>query len=125
MPGVRVLHGYTRDGAGDLDGYFDAEHLAAAMPEPDAVFVCGPPALVEAVRAHVPDAKSESFVPPVFTTPARIVRRPRVVHRQRRRASPTTAGRCSSRPRPRASLPKADAEWASATAAPAARPAAW
>ena len=29
MPGVRVLHGYTREGAGDLDGYFDAEHLAA------------------------------------------------------------------------------------------------
>ena len=70
MAGVRVLHGYTRDGAGDLDGYFDAGHLAAAMPAPDAVFVCGPPALVEAVRAHVPDAKSESFVPPVLTTPA-------------------------------------------------------
>ena len=34
-----------------------------------AVFVCGPPALVEAVRALCPDAKSESFVPPVFTTP--------------------------------------------------------
>jgi stearoyl-CoA 9-desaturase NADPH oxidoreductase len=70
MSGVRVLHGYTRDGAGDLDGYFDAEHLAAAMPAPDAVFVCGPPALAEAVRAHVPDAKAESFVPPVLTAPA-------------------------------------------------------
>jgi stearoyl-CoA 9-desaturase NADPH oxidoreductase len=70
MSGVRVLHGYTRDGAGDLDGYLDAEHLAAAMPAPDAVFVCGPPALVEAVRAHAPDAKAESFVPPVLTAPA-------------------------------------------------------
>ena len=34
MPGVRVLHGYTREGAGDLTGHFDADHLAAAMPEP-------------------------------------------------------------------------------------------
>ncbi|MCT7660829.1 ferredoxin reductase [Mycobacterium deserti] len=70
MAGVRVLHGYTREGAGDLDGHFDADHLAAAMPRPDAVFVCGPPALVEAVRAHCPDAKAESFVPPVITVPA-------------------------------------------------------
>ena len=70
MPGVRVLHGYTREGAGDLDGYFDAEHLAGAMPEPDAVYVCGPPALVDAVRAHRPDAHFESFVPPTFTMPA-------------------------------------------------------
>ena len=70
MTGVRVLHGYTRDGQGDLAGYFDAEHLATAMPEPDAVFVCGPPALVDAVRAHCPDAKSESFVPPDLTVAA-------------------------------------------------------
>ncbi|WP_333892019.1 ferredoxin reductase [Mycolicibacterium gadium] len=67
MSGVRVLHGYTRDGQGDLTGYFDAVHLAAAMPEPDAVYVCGPQALVDAVRTHAPDALSESFVPPVFT----------------------------------------------------------
>ena len=33
MPGVRVLHGYTRSGEkGDLRGHFDATHLAAAMP---------------------------------------------------------------------------------------------
>jgi ferredoxin-NADP reductase len=70
MTGVRVLHGYTRDGIGDVTGYFDADHLAAAMPEPDAVFVCGPPALVDAVRAHCPAAHSESFVPPTFTVPA-------------------------------------------------------
>jgi ferredoxin-NADP reductase len=71
MSGVRVLHGYTRGGEGDLTGYFDAEHLAAAMPEPGddtAVFVCGPPELVQAVRKHYPEALSESFVPPVFTT---------------------------------------------------------
>ena len=70
MPGVDVLHGYTRSSeAGELDGYFGAEHLSAAMPWPDAVYVCGPPALVEAVRAHCADAKWESFVPPVFTVP--------------------------------------------------------
>jgi ferredoxin-NADP reductase len=68
MRGVRDLHGYTRDGVGDLTGHFDGSHLAAAMPNPDAVYVCGPPALVDAVRAQCPDAKSESFVPPVFAT---------------------------------------------------------
>ena len=70
MTGIRVLHGYTRDGQGDLVGYFDAEHLATAMPEPDLVYVCGPPALVDAVRAHCPDATSESFVPPDLTVAA-------------------------------------------------------
>jgi ferredoxin-NADP reductase len=70
MPGVRVLHGYTRDGRGDLVGHFDADHLAAAMAEPDAVFVCGPQALVDAVRAQCPDARSESFVPPTFNVSA-------------------------------------------------------
>ncbi|KHO23340.1 ferredoxin reductase [Mycolicibacterium setense] len=70
--GVRVLHGYTRDGAeGDLDGHFGPAHLAAAFAgaQPDAVFVCGPQALVEAVREVRPDALSESFVPPVFAMP--------------------------------------------------------
>jgi stearoyl-CoA 9-desaturase NADPH oxidoreductase len=67
LPGVRVLHGYTRETAGsDLVGRFGPEHLSTAMPNPDAVFVCGPPALVDAVRELRPDAFSESFVPPVF-----------------------------------------------------------
>jgi stearoyl-CoA 9-desaturase NADPH oxidoreductase len=71
MPGVRVLHGYTRTTEGsDLDGRFGPAHLAAAMPDPDAVFVCGPPALVEAVRGHCANVRSESFVPPVFDVPA-------------------------------------------------------
>jgi stearoyl-CoA 9-desaturase NADPH oxidoreductase len=70
LTNVRVLHGYTRDGGGDLDGRFGAEHLAAAMPDPELVYVCGPPALVDAVTAHCPDARSESFVPPVFEVPA-------------------------------------------------------
>jgi ferredoxin-NADP reductase len=74
MAGVRVLRGYTRSSQGsDLEGRFAAAHLAAAMPDPGndtAVFVCGPPELVEAVREYCPDMKSESFVPPVFTAPA-------------------------------------------------------
>ncbi|MGX9790217.1 ferredoxin reductase [Mycobacterium sp. MMS18-G62] len=71
MHGVRVLHGYTRSAEGaDLEGHFGEEHLAAAMPEPDAVFVCGPPALVAAVREHCANVSSESFVPPVFDAQA-------------------------------------------------------
>jgi NAD(P)H-flavin reductase len=70
MREVRVLHGYTRtDARGDLDGYFGSGHIAAAMPHPDAVYVCGPPALVAAVREECANVKSESFVPPVFTVP--------------------------------------------------------
>jgi ferredoxin-NADP reductase len=70
MPGVRVLHGYTRSAGGELDGRFGAAHLAAAMPDPDAVFVCGPPALVDSVREHCADVHSESFVPPALDVPA-------------------------------------------------------
>jgi stearoyl-CoA 9-desaturase NADPH oxidoreductase len=71
MPNVVVLHGYTRSAGGaDLDGHFGRDHLAAAMPEPDAVYVCGPPALVAAVREHCPNTISESFVPPVFNVSA-------------------------------------------------------
>ncbi|MFV0495132.1 flavin reductase family protein [Mycobacterium sp.] len=70
MPGVRVLHGYTRSGTGDLAGRFGAEHLAAAMPTPDAVFVCGPTALIDAVKAHCENVFTESFVPPVIEAPA-------------------------------------------------------
>lgn len=72
--GVRVLHGYTRASGGDLVGHFDEQHLRAAMPNPEVVYVCGPPALVEAVRAVVgalTDAtvESESFAPQPFLVP--------------------------------------------------------
>ena len=70
MRGVRVLHGFTRSGSGDLTGRFGPEHLAAAMPAPDAVFVCGPTALVDAVREHCENVFTESFVPPAATAPA-------------------------------------------------------
>ena len=70
QPGVRVLHGYTRSDAGDLVGRFGPEHLAAAMPAPDAVFVCGPAGLVDAVRQHCDNVYAESFVPPALGAPA-------------------------------------------------------
>jgi stearoyl-CoA 9-desaturase NADPH oxidoreductase len=67
MPDVRVLHGYTRSGQpGDLDGHFGPDHLAAAMPSPDAVYACGPPALIQSVREHCDHVSSESFEPPVL-----------------------------------------------------------
>lgn len=66
MPGVRVLHGLTRDGVGDVVGKLGAAHLSVAMSDPEAVFVCGPSALIDAVRVLRPDARYESFVPPAF-----------------------------------------------------------
>jgi stearoyl-CoA 9-desaturase NADPH oxidoreductase len=67
MPNVTVLRGYTRKAAGsDVEGRFGTGHLPATMATPDAVYVCGPPALVDAVREIFPNAASESFVPPVF-----------------------------------------------------------
>lgn len=71
MPGVRVLHGYTRSGGGDLNGRFGPEHLAATMAEPDAVFVCGPTALISAVREHCSNVHAESFVAPTIEVPAK------------------------------------------------------
>ncbi|AKS35492.1 flavin reductase family protein [Mycolicibacterium goodii] len=73
MPGVRVLHGYTRDHAGtDLTGRFGPAHLEAALlgDPPDAVYVCGPPDLVAAVQKHCDNVQAESFVPPTFDATA-------------------------------------------------------
>jgi ferredoxin-NADP reductase len=68
MPEVTVLHGYTRSTGGEVSGHFGPAHLAA-FEAPDAVYVCGPPALVAAVRDACPTASAESFVPPVFVVP--------------------------------------------------------
>lgn len=65
--GVQVLVSYTRSGVGDLTGHVSAAHLDGALADPDAVYVCGPAALVDAVRALHPQARSESFVPKVYT----------------------------------------------------------
>jgi ferredoxin-NADP reductase len=71
MPNVRVLFGYTRGEGGDLVGHFNDDHLEAAMPDADAVFVCGPPPLAEAVQRLCPEALAESFVPKPFVLPER------------------------------------------------------
>ncbi len=63
LTGTRVLYGYTRAEGGDVRGRFDRGHLSAALTDPDAVYVCGPTDLVEAVRAVRPDAVAESFRP--------------------------------------------------------------
>lgn len=70
LPDVRVLHACTRSQGGDLQGHLDPRHLATAMPDPDAVYVCGPPALVDAVRQQYPQAVAESFVPAPLVIPA-------------------------------------------------------
>jgi ferredoxin-NADP reductase len=71
MSGVKVLHGFTRATVGsDLEGRFGPDHLAAAMPQPDAVYVCGPKPLVDAVNEHCANVCAESFVPPVFDVSA-------------------------------------------------------
>ncbi len=66
---VRVLHVCTRGTGGDLRGHLDEGHLTAAMPDPDAVYVCGPPALVDALRRHHPGAVAESFAPMPLVIP--------------------------------------------------------
>ncbi|CAN5180309.1 ferredoxin reductase [soil metagenome] len=68
MPDITVRHGYTRSTDGDISGHFAPAHVAG-VDTPDAVYVCGPPALVDAVREVFPGAQSESFVPPIFVVP--------------------------------------------------------
>ena len=69
LPDVRVVHACTREPGGELDGHFTEQHLMAAMAEPDAVYVCGPHALIEAVRSHYPQAVAESFAPAPLVIP--------------------------------------------------------
>jgi stearoyl-CoA 9-desaturase NADPH oxidoreductase len=81
-PGLRVARGFTRAAAGlgstrrprgvdaALTGRFQRQHLQAVMPEhrDAATFVCGPPALIEAVRSvwaqdGLPEPVVETFTP--------------------------------------------------------------
>jgi ferredoxin-NADP reductase len=71
-PNFQLSRSYTRaPGAGELDGHFSPAHL----PQSDAsfaaaeTFACGPPALLDAIRATWADSLEqrlhvESFVPP-------------------------------------------------------------
>ncbi len=71
-PNLRLARAYTREPGGELEGYFSAEHLLAADPDyaEAETFVCGPPALIEAVRSRWADddldarLHVEHFVPP-------------------------------------------------------------
>jgi stearoyl-CoA 9-desaturase NADPH oxidoreductase len=60
---VRVLLAHTREPSGDLSGHLCVQHVAALAPGGPA-YVCGPPALLDAVRELWPGpVHSESFVP--------------------------------------------------------------
>ncbi len=71
-PNLRVARGFTQAGGGNLSGRFDREHLAlTGDPAGAATFVCGPPALIDSVRAAwaedgLPEPAVETFAPPTF-----------------------------------------------------------
>jgi ferredoxin-NADP reductase len=60
--GATVIRSFTRAGGGDLRGHFEPGHL----PLDCDTFVCGPPALIDAVRECVDEPRfhAEHFVPP-------------------------------------------------------------
>jgi stearoyl-CoA 9-desaturase NADPH oxidoreductase len=72
--GLRVVRGYTRGRGAPLTGRFRREHLDAVIGEHSsaATFVCGPPALIDSVRAvwakdRLEEPTVETFTPPAFT----------------------------------------------------------
>jgi stearoyl-CoA 9-desaturase NADPH oxidoreductase len=73
-PNFTLLRSYTRaPGAGELDGHFSPTHLPQAEPcfSEAETFVCGPAALLDAVRGTWANGLEhrlhvESFVPPTF-----------------------------------------------------------
>ncbi len=70
--GLRVARGFTRGGDSPLAGRFRREHLRAAISDhrEAGTFVCGPPALIDAVRAvWLEDGLAEPAVE-TFTAPA-------------------------------------------------------
>jgi len=69
---LRVARGFTRGGDAPLGGRFCREHLRAVISEHSeaTTFVCGPPALIDAVRAlWANDGLAEPTVE-TFTAPA-------------------------------------------------------
>lgn len=56
LPQGRLVLGLTDEpGAGDLDGFFGPEHLAAIVDDPSSMqlFLCGPAPLMAAVESHL------------------------------------------------------------------------
>jgi stearoyl-CoA 9-desaturase NADPH oxidoreductase len=71
---VRVARGFTRGGGNALAGRFCREHLRAVISDHAAAptFVCGPPALIESVRAvwaqdGLPEPAVEAFARPTIS----------------------------------------------------------
>jgi stearoyl-CoA 9-desaturase NADPH oxidoreductase len=71
---LRVARGFTRGSRGPLSGRFCREHLGAVISEHSdaATFVCGPPALIDSVRAlwsqeRLPEPTVETFTPPALS----------------------------------------------------------
>jgi stearoyl-CoA 9-desaturase NADPH oxidoreductase len=72
--GVRVVRGFTRGRRPELDGRFRREHLRAVISDHRgaATFVCGPPTLIDAVRAvwaqdGLQEPAVETFTPPALS----------------------------------------------------------
>jgi len=75
--GLTIARGFTRGGKGALSGRFSREHLRAVLAEQAergdvATFVCGPPALIDAVRSvwaqdGLPEPAVETFTPTVLS----------------------------------------------------------
>ena len=70
---LRVARGFTRARGPQLSGRFAREHLSAVISDhaDAATFVCGPPALIDAVRAiwaedGLPEPAVETFTPPAL-----------------------------------------------------------
>jgi ferredoxin-NADP reductase len=71
--GLNVARGFTRGDSGALSGRFCREHLRTVLAEhaDAATFVCGPPALIDAVRSvwaddGRPEPAVETFTPTVL-----------------------------------------------------------
>jgi stearoyl-CoA 9-desaturase NADPH oxidoreductase len=72
--GLRLVRGFTRGGGSPLDGRFRREHLRAVISDHAAAstFVCGPPTLIDSVRAvwakdGLAEPAVETFTPPVLS----------------------------------------------------------
>jgi ferredoxin-NADP reductase len=71
--GLRVARGFTRARSSQLAGRFNPEHTSAVISDhaSAATFVCGPPALIDAVRSvwvkdGLPEPAVETFTPPAL-----------------------------------------------------------
>jgi stearoyl-CoA 9-desaturase NADPH oxidoreductase len=72
--GLRLARGFTRARGSQLPGRFAREHLPAVISDhaAAATFVCGPPALIDAVRSMwakegLPEPSLETFTAPVLS----------------------------------------------------------